>query len=114
MKRILILIFALSLSAHASTWRSTRGEIFSFQPGGKMQTYASGKNLSGTWWWVSQGEVFSYRLNGSVSTVTFKGKGAVCRTSGSEPVNWTQMARRSGAEEEDVDNESWFMPAALP
>lgn len=81
-----------------------------------MQTYVSGKNKTGTWWWVSEGQVFSYRLDGTVSTVTIKGRGAICKGPGAGPINWTQMVQRSAGdeEEEEFEDESWFMPATLP
>lgn len=107
----IMLAFCVS-TVHASTWRSTTGNIFNFQPGGYMSAYTSGYNYNGTWWWVRQGSVFAYSIGGTTATVTLQGNGAICQLPGSAPQYWKQMARRGG--EEEVKDESWFMEAQLP
>jgi hypothetical protein len=87
----------LIIPAAASTWRSTSGNIFNFQPNGGVTVYhANGTQSYGQWWWISQNSKFGYNLQGyqGSATVTIQRGGAVVQWPGQRTEHWTQIAEK--------------------
>jgi Tfp pilus assembly protein FimT len=87
----------LIIPAAASTWRSTSGNIFNFQPNGGVTVYhPNGTQTQGKWWWITQNSRFGYTLQGyqGHATVTIQQGGAVVQWPGQQSQHWTQIAEK--------------------
>lgn len=92
---LFLAFFFLLVPVQASTWRSTSGNIFNFQPNGGVTVYHPNGNKShGRWWWITQNRVFGYNLQGfnGTATVTIQTGGAVVQWPGQQSQHWTQIA----------------------
>ena len=94
---LLLLAFFLAAVAPvmASTWRSTSGNIFNFQPNGGVTVYHPNGNQShGRWWWIRQNQQFGYNLQGynGTGTVTLQAEGAVVQWPGQRSEHWTMLS----------------------
>ncbi len=93
---LLAAFFFLIVPAAASTWRSTSGNIFNFQPNGSVTVYhPNGTQSQGTWWWISQNQQFGYSLQGfnGHATVTLQARGgAVVQWPGQRSEHWTMVS----------------------
>ena len=111
----LLLTFASIQPASASTWRSTSGNIFTFQGGGYMTGYLYGRQYSGRWWWIQNNHKFAYTFGNGTITVTMTGNGAVTHYPGTHSQYWTLMSSRGAADDsKHADTTSWFTKTVAP